>query len=479
MSIKMNRLQTVEALLASAKALEISASAKDAAILSKLAKAMKVTAATAKDVIDAISTVEEGWTIDTVVDALPVKRETVFPQMDREAFKKKYGLTMFSTPDSDAPGSWSWVWSYDTATGPPDKALVNASVKDVVDNIMSVAVVAKDPKPGLPEGTILIAAPPKAKVENNPNPYVDGNSTTYVSLKLAGIKKVKQAFNVNAPTGESAILPELDAPAFWTWLFKTKAFAEVKTKLNDPNATAGRDRDLKRAAQAKNASSHIQGTIGTCSVCTSTQKLRNGLLVLHGYQRPGWGEIHGRCHGVDFPPYELSAEGTTSYNAAIKPALARAEMEYDRVKSTGEVTLYLPALPDPTTEAQLTRKSELANVDKLSPSEVAELSEINRYLDDLNGVYKKPGYYASVVDISTGKVLSQAEKPFTKMELAQNNVTPEDTLLPYTLKRLAAAKHNGVVREKETAVAFLRDEVKRTAIMISQWELRPLPGRPA
>ena len=440
MSTKMNRTQTAAALLATAKALEISASAKDAAILSKLSKMTKVTAATAKDVIDAISTVEEGWTIDTVVDALPVKKETVFPRMDSEGFKKKYGLTMFSTPDSDAPGSWSWVWSYDTATGPPDKALVNASLKEVVDNIMSVAVVAKDPKPGLPEGTVLIAAPPKAKVENNPNPYVDGNSTTYVSLKLAGIKKVKQAFNITAPTGESITLSELEAPSFWAWLFKTKAFAELKKKINDPNAAAGRDRDLKNAAQAKKASNHIQGTIGTCSVCTSTQKLRNGRLVLHGYQRPGWGVIEGRCHGVAFPPYELSTEGTVSYQDSVKRQLPRAEMELDAVLAVNDITMYLKNAANP----------------------------------------EDPNYYASVVEVSTGNILSQSlDKGFTKVDVAQNRMPTEDSLRPYTLKRIAEHQRIGIIRQKEMAVAFLKDEVKRTAAMISQWELRPLPGRPA
>lgn len=36
---------------------------------------------------------------------------------------------------------------------------------------------------------------------------------------------------------------------------------------------------------------------------------KNGLMVLHGYQRPGDGEVYGSCIGVDFQPVERSDEG--------------------------------------------------------------------------------------------------------------------------------------------------------------------------
>ncbi len=47
--------------------------------------------------------------------------------------------------------------------------------------------------------------------------------------------------------------------------------------------------------------------IGFCGFCENTQKLRNGKLVLHGYQRPGWGYAEGKCPGVGKDPYEVSA----------------------------------------------------------------------------------------------------------------------------------------------------------------------------
>lgn len=47
--------------------------------------------------------------------------------------------------------------------------------------------------------------------------------------------------------------------------------------------------------------------IGFCGFCENVQKLRNGKLVLHGYQRPGWGQTEGKCPGVGKEPYEVSS----------------------------------------------------------------------------------------------------------------------------------------------------------------------------
>jgi hypothetical protein len=41
-----------------------------------------------------------------------------------------------------------------------------------------------------------------------------------------------------------------------------------------------------------------------CQVCANHQKTdRAGKLVLHGYQRPGWGYIVGECYGVSALPF--------------------------------------------------------------------------------------------------------------------------------------------------------------------------------
>lgn len=50
--------------------------------------------------------------------------------------------------------------------------------------------------------------------------------------------------------------------------------------------------------------------LGTCPACFNEQCLKDGKMVLHGYRRPGFGWIEGKCFGVEWRPYEVSNEGT-------------------------------------------------------------------------------------------------------------------------------------------------------------------------
>lgn len=45
---------------------------------------------------------------------------------------------------------------------------------------------------------------------------------------------------------------------------------------------------------------------GTCQMCCRVQAVEGGLMVLHGYERPGWGYVKGSCPGTAEPPAELS-----------------------------------------------------------------------------------------------------------------------------------------------------------------------------
>jgi hypothetical protein len=91
--------------------------------------------------------------------------------------------------------------------------------------------------------------------------------------------------------------------------------------LNQVNEALGTSSlEYEKAEKAKNAPK--KGNTGTCPVCFRRQKLapkskfgsdrsRPG-MVLHGYERPGFGFIDGNCSGVGWPPFELSSEGTES-----------------------------------------------------------------------------------------------------------------------------------------------------------------------
>lgn len=65
---------------------------------------------------------------------------------------------------------------------------------------------------------------------------------------------------------------------------------------------------------------------GTCAVCQGTFKVRDGKMVLHGYQRPGDGYIDGRCWGEGAVPWELSPEAAESFlHTILRPNLARLD----------------------------------------------------------------------------------------------------------------------------------------------------------
>lgn len=58
--------------------------------------------------------------------------------------------------------------------------------------------------------------------------------------------------------------------------------------------------------------------IGNCQICEGDQKLHNGRMVHHGYQRPGHGTIVGDCPGVGGVPYEVSCDLVKSYKRGVK-----------------------------------------------------------------------------------------------------------------------------------------------------------------
>lgn len=76
---------------------------------------------------------------------------------------------------------------------------------------------------------------------------------------------------------------------------------------------------MKKERLLKNEGKALVAGAGTCPACFGGFKLRSRrdaehpLLVLHGYERPGLGYVNGRCFGVDYPPFELSPEGSKAW----------------------------------------------------------------------------------------------------------------------------------------------------------------------
>jgi hypothetical protein len=144
-------------------------------------------------------------------------------------------------------------------------------------------------------------------------------------------------WNITAPDGQTLKLPvkpdryylgdprKMKAPAMWTWLYKKHPGLPEQAKAV---AEGGGLHEKKKAEQAKRKG-FDPGTWGHCPVCDRAQKIRKNKMVLHGYERPGFGYIRGSCLGVKEPPYELSKEGCDNAarlyaeNAKVLTAQAR------------------------------------------------------------------------------------------------------------------------------------------------------------
>jgi len=100
------------------------------------------------------------------------------------------------------------------------------------------------------------------------------------------------------------------------WTSKMKSWFRTETKFLDqisqvlgvPNSDRPTSTGLSKSKPRE-----LSGT-GTCPACFRNIKLKKAgdayKMVLHGYERPGWGYTEGRCIGVDHPPFEESPKGT-------------------------------------------------------------------------------------------------------------------------------------------------------------------------
>lgn len=67
--------------------------------------------------------------------------------------------------------------------------------------------------------------------------------------------------------------------------------------------------------------------VGTCPVCEARYKVRAGLLVHHGYRRPGHGHIVGDCFAVHMEPHETSPHAAEKCRELVQGRLDALEAE--------------------------------------------------------------------------------------------------------------------------------------------------------
>jgi len=83
---------------------------------------------------------------------------------------------------------------------------------------------------------------------------------------------------------------------------------------------------------------------GTCPCCFRNIKLkRQGedyIVVLHGYERPGWGQVQGRCLGVGYQPFELSPKGTQHLVKVLHDSVRDSESSLRDLQAGRVLVLY-------------------------------------------------------------------------------------------------------------------------------------------
>lgn len=77
--------------------------------------------------------------------------------------------------------------------------------------------------------------------------------------------------------------------------------------------------------------------VGTCPVCNARFKVRRGVLVHHGYRRPGYGHIVGDCFAVHMEPHETSPRTAEKYREHAKAQIESLEAERARLGSVVEL----------------------------------------------------------------------------------------------------------------------------------------------
>lgn len=77
---------------------------------------------------------------------------------------------------------------------------------------------------------------------------------------------------------------------------------------------------------------------GHCQFCGNSQVVSGGKLVLHGYTRPGDGQVWGECPGMRKPALNVDKTYTEKWLKEARESRERATIARDEAKRANEVT---------------------------------------------------------------------------------------------------------------------------------------------
>lgn len=163
--------------------------------------------------------------------------------------------------------------------------------------------------------------------------------------------------------------------------------------------------------------------VGTCPVCETRFKVRSGLLVHHGYKRPGDGYIVGDCFAVGMLPHEVSSATASAYRTSTTAHLEMLEASKVQIAEATELTYtHKPlALKGNSTVSVNVQKGDLTRyeVGNVVPS----FDEIQKGL--LTRLARQIGMAQDVIARMTKLIDTWTEQPLTTLEEETVRVTAE------------------------------------------------------
>lgn len=243
----------------------------------------------------------------------------------------------------------------------------------------------------------VLPEPKKAKADayyvmNLTAPVQDGDEWTFsfdLFRKCKGYRITSpdgQAFDVCGPVKVLGYDGVKGFDLFFKWAFaNTNLEALINAKLGlEKHVPASERPRIPVGGQ----------TIGTCAICSHHQVVRNGKMVLHGYHRPGYGYVIGNCFGVDYDPYETSAEACVAYIPVLEAHKTHqqarlADLTGGRVShfkdtkrnyKTGKDEVVITAKGNPKFDSML--KAAIFDAERQISYIDADLKEMQRRIDE-------------------------------------------------------------------------------------------------
>jgi len=132
---------------------------------------------------------------------------------------------------------------------------------------------------------------------------------------------------------------------------------------------------------------------GSCPCCFGNYKLKGSsgsqhpTIVLHGFKRPGWGQVFGSCYGVNFPPFELSPDGTKHLVKILDERLDGLKEHLQKLRAGRVTELYVP-VGKTTKKVTLESEGEAAWAKLVSKDESKTEDEMQAVARDLRTLGK-------------------------------------------------------------------------------------------